>query len=134
LKELEPMPYTTPTLAQFRARFPIFEDAEDSLIEALLAEAAGQIDTSWREADYQPAILYLTAHLLATDNSGEGEDVEIGGATGGIASESWGSMSVSYATKDTANAAASASTWGSTEYGRRFYTLLRANKPAVIAI
>jgi hypothetical protein len=128
------MPYTTPSLAQFRARFPVFEDAEDPLIEALLAEAAGQIDTSWREVDYQPAIMYLAAHLLATDNSAEGEEVEVGGSTGGIASESWGSMSVSYDTSAKSATAASSSEWGSTEYGRRFYSLLKKNKPGIVAI
>lgn len=128
------MPYTTPSLEQFRARFPVFEDAEDGLIEALLAEAAGQIDQSWREADYQPAIMYLAAHLLATDNSAEGDTVEVGGSTGGIASESWGSMSVSYDTGVKTSSAASASEWGATEYGRRFYNLLKKNKPGVVAI
>ena len=131
------MPYTTPTVDQFRSRFPIFEDAEDELIEALLSEAASQIDTSWREADYQPAIMYLTAHLLATDNSSEGDSVEFGGAGAGtIASESFGALSVSYATKSGSNAsnAAWAAEYETTEYGRRYLRLLKLTKPAIMVV
>jgi len=130
------MPYTVPTLQQFRSRFPIFDDKDDSVITALLDEASGQVDTSWRERDYQPAIMYAAAHLLATDNSGDGEDVEIGAAGGGqIVSESFGQMSVSYSTGGSAAGSLSASErWGSTEYGRRYLSLLKQNKPAIMVV
>lgn len=128
------MAYTPPTRADFRARFPIFNDVEDAIVDACLAEATATVDESWREADYAPAILYLTAHLVATDNSGEEEAVEIGSGGGAIASESFGGMSISYDSGSTANDAASKSQWGSTEYGRRFYNMLKRNKPPVVVI
>jgi hypothetical protein len=123
------MPYTIPTSDDFFARFPIFEDADDDTITALIAEAASAIDESWREADYQPAILYLTAHLWALDNSQAGEDVTIGGP-GNVQSESFAGMSVSFA-KQSLTSGVSSTTYGSTEYGRRYYALLLKNKPGI---
>lgn len=128
------MPYTVPTVDDFLARWPIFGDSDSDLIQQMLDEAAGQIDISWREADYQPAILYLSAHLLATDNSDEGAEVVIGGSQGAIASESFGGMSISYATAGSADASANASQYGSTEYGRRFYNLLIKNRGGPLVV
>jgi hypothetical protein len=127
------MAYTTPTLGDFLIRFPVFSDSDPSIITALLAEATAQLDQSWREEDYAPAILYLTAHLLATDNSGEGEDIEIGGAQGAISSESFGGLSVSYASPSN-NALSDSAQFGSTAYGRRFLVLLRNNRGGPVAI
>jgi hypothetical protein len=129
------MAYDAPTVTEFRTRFPIFEEKEDALIQMLLDEAAGQVSTDWVEADYKPAIMYLAAHLLATDNSEEGDEVEIGSGDSQIASESFGGMSVSY--NNGAGAAGSLSSnqrYGSTVYGRRYLSLLRANIPAIAAI
>lgn len=124
------MPYTIPTADQFFERFPIFEDADEDTITALLAEAASQIDNSWREADYQPAIMYLAAHMWALDNSQSGEEVEIG-SPGSISSESFAGMSVSYSSSPMSSGV-SATGYGQTEYGRRYYQLLLKNKPGVV--
>jgi hypothetical protein len=123
------MPYTVPTRADFTSRFPVFADSDSALIDRLLAEASASVDESWVEGDYQPAILYLTAHLLATDNSGEGDAVNIGGAGGGVlTSESFGGMSASYATPSFAEGSLSSNDqYGTTEYGRRFLALLKRN-------
>lgn len=123
------MPYTTPTTDDFYTRFPIFADVDEDSLQALLNEAAGQIDNSWREQDYQPAILYLTAHLIALDNSAEGETPDVNGPQV-ISSESFAGMSVSYASRGQLTGAA-ASQYGATEYGRRYYSLLQKNKPGV---
>lgn len=128
------MAYDAPTYDEFIARFPIFEDREKPQVEACILEATNTIDTSWREVDYKPAIMYLAAHLLATDNAGAGEAVDFGGASGSIASESFGGMSISYDKSKSASDAAANSQWGSTEYGRRFYRLLKANKPAIVSV
>lgn len=129
------MPYTIPTVDQFRTRFPIFDSAEDGLITVLLEEASGHVGTDWRESDYQPAIMYLAAHLLATDNSGEGEEVEYGPAGGGeVASESFGGMSISYKSGNTGGSLSASERYGSTTYGRRYLALLRSNVPAIVAI
>lgn len=129
------MAYTVPSYAAFIARFPIFNDVvayPQAVVEAVIAEAARQIDTSWIEADYATAIMYLTAHMLALDNSAEGAEIDIGGPTS-IAGESFAGMSISYK-KDTPTpgSAAASSIYGQTIYGRRFYDLLRKNKPPVV--
>lgn len=129
------MPYTTPAYTDFIARFPIFNDVAtypQPVVEMLLAEAASKLDQDWIEKDYQPAILYLTAHMLATDNSTEGDTVDIGGPTS-LVSESFAGMSLSYKGMTPAPGTAMASgTFGSTVYGRRYYELLKNNKPAVV--
>lgn len=128
------MPYDKPTVDQFIARFPIFNDDDPAIISALIDEATNTIDTDWVETDYQPAIMYLTAHLIATDNSEEGEDVEFGSpGGGGIVSESFNGMSVSYSQKVLPESELS-NLYASTEYGRRYLALLRRNKPAIVAI
>lgn len=126
------MPYTVPSVDQFHTRFPIFADSDDDLIAVMIAEASRSVDTTWEEGDYQPAIMYLAAHLLATDNSGEGETVNVGaaGGDGAIVSESFqGLGSVSYASRTIAPGSLSASDqYGTTEYGRRYKALLKRNR------
>jgi hypothetical protein len=75
------MAYTIPDYAAFIARFPIFSDTTQypqPQVETLLVEASGQVDTDWLERDYAPAIMYLTAHMLALDNSGADDAIDIG--------------------------------------------------------
>lgn len=127
------MAYETVTVDDFTARFPLFADREPDQIAAILAEAASQVDNRWRAADYKPAILYLTAHLLAMDASQEGDEVPIGPSGAGqvIASESIGGMSVSYFNGQSSNnrsgGVAVNSDYAMTEYGRRYLRLLRLN-------
>jgi len=131
------MPYTVPTLAQFRTRFPAFAAKSDALIEMMLVEAAGRVDATWREADYQPAIMYLAAHLIATDASQTGEDIDDGSGTGDgdIDAESFSGMSISYKSASKTSAVSRLeSDYDSTIYGRRFYHLLRVNFPPIVAI
>lgn len=133
------MPYIKPTLTQFRTRFPVFDDADDALILMLIDEAEGQVSTEWTERDYQPAILYLAAHLLATDPSLSGEaGVVSTGPTGSenIKSESLGGgLSVSYGRDAGAGTDLSSSErYGATEYGRRYLALLRDNFPAIMVV
>ena len=123
------MPYTIPTNDQFTTRFPIFEDYDDDALTAIIKEAADQIDDTWREQDYQPAIMYLAAHMIALDNSGAGEDVTVGGPAI-LSSESFAGMSVSYS-QLAMSSGVSSTTYGTTEYGRRYYALLLKNKPGI---
>jgi len=130
------MSYDLPSVDQFKERFPIFQDRDDTLIQAIMNETKSSIDDSWIEADYQPAVMYLTAHLLATDNSDEGGEVEVGSAgAGGVASESFGGgLSVSYDKGRSSGSLSSSDRYGTTEYGRRFLALLRSNKPAIVVV
>lgn len=93
------MPYTVPTSAQFKLRFPVYASESDERINSILLEASSSVDQSWVEADYQPAIMYLAAHLLATSGGDEDDETDDNGGSdgdGGIASESFGPLSVSY--------------------------------------
>jgi hypothetical protein len=126
-------PFTQPTVDDFIDRFPIFAKADYDQIEFCLDEASGQVDTTWLEQDYRPAILYLTAHLLATDNSQAGEEVQFGPPPGSVVSESFPGMSVTY-DKPLADEAATNSQYGSTFYGRRFYALLMRNQGGPIVV
>lgn len=132
------MSYDLPTDQQFKARFPIFADTDDDVVSAMIVEASGSVDKTWVEHDYQPAIMYLAAHLLATDNSADGEMVEIGAAGGGtVASESFGGgLSVSYASPVT-NSQSSLSSddeFGTTVYGRRYLALLNRNRGGPLVV
>lgn len=116
------MPYTLPTADQFLDKFTEFEDADDEVVTALIAEAARQVDESWIEDDYQTAILYLTAHYLQL--SGGAYD------TGGLQSFSLGAISVTYADF----AKQKLGELDTTSYGQRFAKLRRQNRggPRVI--
>lgn len=107
------MAYVIPTLAQFKTKFPEIV-AADATIQAALDEAVNEVDTSWSETSYYNGILYFAAYLLT------GGDFSTG-ASGGITSESFGPISVSYDAK-------TAGTLSSNSYGRRFAQLRRREK------
>jgi len=128
------MPYETPSVEQFRARFPEFDvDAyPDSIVQAVLDEAVGGVGLDWIERDYQPGILYLTAHQLTlwqqssatfagSDGSGPVNSIEIEGRTVGF---------------DTNKQLAWVNQWdvelGSTFYGQQYLRLTRRNAPRVL--
>lgn len=111
------MAYEPVTVDDVLARFPKFEDEDETVIEAILAEAAAVVDDSWLEQDFKAATLYLVAHLLTQET---GQQVD---RPGTIVAESFGPMSVSYGT----GGVAANSNYGSTEYGRRFAELQKRN-------
>lgn len=113
------MAHTAPTVDDFKTRFPKFESADDDVLAAILAEVLTQVDDSWLEQDYAPAIMYLMAHLYVQETTGSTD------RPGVITSESLGSLSVSY------GVGASNTDWDTTEYGRRFRKLQKKNFPAV---
>jgi hypothetical protein len=127
------MPYTTPTYADFITRFPVFDNAityPQSMVEAVLAEMANNIDNTWVEADYQPAIMYMTAHVIATEATASKADSEIG-VIKTLTSESFSGMARSWSVQNNGTLSQS-EMWGTTFYGRRYLDLLRKNKPAVV--
>lgn len=132
------MPYVVPTVTEFKTRFPIFSDKDDPIVQAVISEASNMVDKSWKEYDYQPAIMYLAAHLLATDNSDEGSSVQVGAAGGRtIASESFGGgLSRSYTNSSFSQEGSLSADdqFGTTEYGRRYYALLKRNRFGPFAI
>lgn len=115
------MPYTTPTASDLTTRHPAFASLDSDYIDAVIAEAARFVDSSWFEDDYQPAIMHLAAHMLISEGALEGS------VKGILASEAMGDASASY---DNSNAAV-ASDYNSTSYGRAYMRLLRVNKGGV---
>jgi len=66
--------YTTPDVELFKSRFPAFNLVDNALVELVMQECVHFIDggneenrSLWNANDYQPAILYLTAHKLVQE-------------------------------------------------------------------
>lgn len=131
------MPYTKPTVDQFRTKFPTFSGVGNPTIQAAIDEASASVDQSWIEADFQPAILYLAAHIMASDGvlfdglgaaggmiaAGQVSEAKVGDAMvklGGAGPGSGGGGSVSG--------------YPSTPYGKRYLELLRRNQPAIALV
>ncbi|KRE07451.1 hypothetical protein ASE63_22390 [Bosea sp. Root381] len=131
------MPYVIPTLSQFRTKFPTFAGVGDDTINAAIQEASASVDRSWIEADYQPAILYLAAHILTVDGALYGDIGSIGGVIGaGLVSEAKvGDVQVKLGSAGGgAGGGGSSSGYASTPYGRRYMELLRRNQPAIALV
>lgn len=122
------MPYTVPTVEDFQARFPEI-DAETSVIQTAINDAADMVDETWLEKDYQKAILFLAAHYVTI---GSAEEAGMVGDEQTIASESFGPISVSY--QKTESGAANGTTFATTGYGRRYLELLHLNFPAIAVV
>lgn len=131
------MPYTVPTTEQFRTKFPTFAGVADATINAAIQEASASVDLSWIEADYQPAILYLAAHILTVDGSLYGNIGSIGGVIGaGLVSEAKvGDVQVKLgAAGGGAGGGGYSSGYASTPYGLRYRDLLKRNQPAIALV
>lgn len=133
------MPYTVPTAAQFRAKFPTFAAVADATIALALTDASASVDLEWADADYQPAILYMAAHILVSDGVVTAAS-DLGSAAGvinaGLVSEmKVGDVMVKLDTGAAGSGrAGSGSTLAGTIYGRRYIDLLRRNKAAVAIV
>lgn len=132
------MPYTLPTLSQFRAKFPTFAGVGDATVNAAIQEASASVDQSWIEADYQPAILYLAAHILVTDGALYAELGAIAGiiAAGLVSQAKVGDAQVSLAGAGGSSGIALEARTGLSEtpFGRRYLELLRRNQAAVALV
>ncbi|TQI72913.1 uncharacterized protein DUF4054 [Bosea sp. AK1] len=131
------MPYTLPTAADFRAKFPAFAAVGDPTVTLAIQEASSSVDESWIEADYQPAILYLAAHILVVDGAitdGLGLGAVGGAIAAGVLSEAKvGDVTAKLASGGNSGGS-SASGYGSTAFGSRYLQLLRRNQPAVALV
>lgn len=132
------MPYALPTLQQFRTKFPTFADVGNDTIEDAIEEASASVDTSWIEADYQPAILYLAAHILTVNGALFGA---LGGGVGGIVGAGLvsevklGDAQVKLGSSSGGSGGGSSgSDLASTPYGLQYLRLLRRNQPAVALV
>lgn len=119
------MPYTTPTAADLKLRYPAFAAVDDAVVDYWLEDALLTVKTSWIEDDYQPAIMALAAHNMASEGLGSGGDIASLGAAG-VTDFKSASMSVSF---DAATVrASSGGGYDSTRYGIAFKVYLRRNR------
>lgn len=135
------MPYIDPTAAEFKAKFPTFAAVADATINLAIGEANASVDTTWVEADYQPAIMYLAAHIMTIDGvviagAGLGEGAGIINA-GLVSSMKVGDVQVALGGgSGGASGAALQAKSGlrATPYGQRYLELLRRNQPAILLV
>ncbi len=120
--------HAAPTADDFRLKFPEFEDLPDVQIDALIAEASRSVDETWTEGDFANAVLYLAAHF----NQAATDALDTPGGQS-IVAEHFGPISVSYG-RAQVSGKDNPSIYDSTEYGRRFLSLLKKNIPAVLVI
>lgn len=135
-------PCVPPTLEEFKARFPEFEDYDENLIAQAILEASYGADGTWISTslvqDCNLAIGYLAAHYLALGATAAQalpttEEVTAGGD---VTSISFETMKVSFsAPRFMAGSASSGSyeIW-STPYGQRYVELLKMNVPGILVV
>jgi len=123
--------WSAPTLADFRARFPVFDAVADPTVETILVEAERGTNDSWTAADRTPATLYLAAHLLASE--GFGGTAGSNALTGPVKRRKVGDVETEFAGAGQ-GASSSASPYSSTIYGQRYLELLRLNSSPVAVV
>lgn len=135
------MPYETPTVTAFKARYPEFDPVSDARVDVFIGEALSGVDESWIESDYQPAAMALAAHKLVL----EGEPARSADLTasvdvnnigrkikrrkvGDVETEFEGSeLSASMADKGSSYTLS----LSKTTYGQRYLQLLKLNAPTI---
>ena len=142
--------YTAPpTVDDFLKRFPGFNGFPTETIDLVLEEAIHDVGSTWVDRDRFHAMLYLTAHLLWTQEQGvidpnAGNDTSGGGSTstvmgGELKRRKVGDVEVEWAVGSTTTSssgsgnpgggAVTAAYWESV-YGRRYLELMRRSFPA----
>jgi len=87
------MAYAVPTPAELKVYLPAFAAVADETIQMYIDGA--QVDTSWIEADYQPAVMLWAAWAMT--DSGIGTGGELGAAVGsGVSRLKSGTLDVSF--------------------------------------
>lgn len=127
------MPYTAPTAADLKTRFPEFDTIADAMIEAIISENAATMSTSWLEDDYTAAYLSLVAHCLTVEGEPGRSAGVAGAASGPIKRVKVGDVETEFAS---AGVVQSAATYGlsDTPYGQRFLRLRHKSFPATMLI
>jgi hypothetical protein len=121
------MSYDLPTAAEFKARHTGFAAVLDATVTAFLTEASASVSTCWAEADYQPAIMYLAAHLIAEETSAGGTSAA--SKAGPIKRVKADTVEIEYMSGNVSDASL-----GLTIYGRRFLALRHRNAPRALVV
>ena len=141
--------YFPPTVPDFLARFPGFSGFPTATIELVLQEAIADVGPLWVQKDRWNATLYLTAHLLWTQEQGV-IDPATNGAGGGGGSTSTvtggqlkrrkvGDVEVEWSVDSTKTTAGgdgiqggtTTANYQETPYGQRYLELMRKSFPSV---
>lgn len=123
------MAYTVPTAADFKAIYPDFAAVEDATVMAWINRVNGRdVDTSWLEADFAPAIEAAAAHrMVLAKIPGIAASAMAAYAAAGVTEfQSGRTFSVKF-NDDVVKRAASGE-WDATSYGVEYLALLRKNK------
>lgn len=129
------MPYTAPTPAELKARYPVFATVDDVIVQAAIDEAGRMVDETWTEGDYTNAIMLAACHIMALEGHGTSAEAKAV-ATGAGAYETIRSGQLTLTRGAWASGqSADGNWWKSTSWGRRFWQLLRLNKagPRVVS-
>lgn len=134
------MGVTAPSNSQFKDRYPAFVSVGDAVINAVLEEAAAQVDETWLAQDIAPAIMAYAAHLLTIEGHGSTVTMPNGmtiQTSGPLDSFQVGDVRTSFAAGiSRAKVAVKAEDGGlrETSFGRRFLELRRRNAAPAMAI
>ena len=112
---------TTCTPTAFKARFPEFSSIDDTRIQIFIDDALLVVnETTWGTL-HSLAACYLSAHYLAlSEDSLNGNS----GSVGNVSSQGVDGTSISFNTYSPDNA--SQTYWLSTQYGQKFYSLIKS--------
>lgn len=111
----------TCTATAFKARFPEFDSIDDSRIEIFIEDSLLVLNEATCGKIYSLAVCYLTAHYLALSEASSNGD---SGSIAGIASQAVDGTSISFNTFSPTSE--SKAFYNSTQYGQRFYSLIRS--------
>lgn len=120
------MAYSVPTVADLVAKYPEFAQVPVSVVESYISDAVAlDVDTSWLESTYAPAVKAKAAHEMALAGLGDMGEAATQVAAG-VTSIRSGNFQASFS----ADTVRRASDGGlrSTRYGREYRRLLLRNK------
>jgi hypothetical protein len=105
----------------FKARFPEFNSIDDSRIEIFIEDSLLVLNEATWGKIYSLAVCYLTAHYLALGEASSNGD---SGSIAGIASQAVDGTSISF--NSFSPTSEFKAYYNSTQYGQRFYSLIRS--------
>ena len=105
----------------FKARFPEFNSTNDARINIFIEDSLLVLNEATWGTLYSQAVCYLTAHYLALGEASSDGD---SGTTGPVASQAVDGTSISF--NSFAPTSEFAAFYNSTQYGQRFYTLIKS--------
>jgi hypothetical protein len=119
------MAFVAPLPAELQARYPEFAGVSSPRIQIVLDETVLDVGENWPDEFRRPAMLALTAHLLAQEGVLRNNATSGASTEGQVTSVSVGDVSTSFADLSKMGSPASMSSYETTAYGKRFLDLKR---------